>query len=429
MAVAAAAKTALELCQDLAAEPRIPGTGGYDRAVDLLEAYLLGRGVPVERVEVSVNRSIPTRSDVLLFEDSASQSAFTGLRERWSAEAVPTQPLPAAYGFNVENGDVRGPVVDAGGGSVEDFERLAAMGVQPDGAVALVDLNHSPLFRERILNVTTRAAQAGFLGVLVAPSENAVGIGWPTREDQLILEDRGFDRKDPLSIPAAPIRLVEAKAIRSRLRAKRVRGDDGKTVSIKVGPGPVEARVSVECPSVRLENVSALLVGASPKMKWILHVPSDESWELPLQGAGLTAAAAAGAIAAIERGGAIRRLLLAPRGAENTGASHAVAGALASMDGLSNPWLAGDGSELNVFGGRTRMPASYETSLRAWDRHFGGQLSKRTGAASTWIDYLLLSPVFRSAESGLGTQILFAPIPLPIPVPDALPRAPSPGGQ
>lgn len=414
----------LALCQELAAEPRIPGTGGYDRAVELLEAFLEARGVPVERIEVSVTRGIPTRSDVLLFEDSSATSAFDGLRERWSPDSVPTQPLPAAYGFNVENGNVRGAVVDAGAGSQDDFARLKTLRVPTDGAIALVSVQPSPIFRERIFDVAARAAQAGFAGLLVAPPStapvpNAPMAPAPVDPRKLILEDRSFGREDRLAIPAAPIQLVQAQSIQERLRVKRVRGEDGQVASQRLGPGPVEAQVRVECPLVKLDGVPALIAGLRGREKATVHVPIDESWELPIQGAAL---AAVGASAA-QTGDPLRLLLLAPRGAPRSGL--AVGNALAPLDGLVSGWSAEFAPDLVVFGGRTRMPASYDTSVRSLDRRLGGELSKRADAATLWIAYLLRSEIRPLSQEAPGGRVLIAPIPAALP-PASAPQSAAP---
>ncbi|MEM9383274.1 MAG: hypothetical protein AAGB93_25245, partial [Planctomycetota bacterium] len=279
----------LALLAELCSEPRVPGTAGYARAVGILGRELGGTGRLVHREPTRVARAIPTRSDVLLFEDDIAESAFGGLRERWNPGPGATAPLPPAYRWNVERANVRGPVVDAGAGSAEDFQRAVDLRIDLRGTVALVAVPRVPSERgEGLRTIARRARDAGCGALLVAPVRPG-----PGPNDHVLADTSpSAGQEERLVLPVAPIRTAEADAIRTRLRVRRVRGGDGRGVSIRVGPGPVEAGVRIECPKTQ-EDVDTLVcawrTGDLPAQ--VLHVRLDERPDVALGGAPAVVAA------------------------------------------------------------------------------------------------------------------------------------------
>ncbi|MEM9801677.1 MAG: hypothetical protein AAGA20_15230 [Planctomycetota bacterium] len=386
-----ATREPMALLEALTAEPRIVGTAGYDRALAIVQEELSAADVDVTIALTTTLRAVPHRSDVELFEDAIVDTPFAGLRERWDPDAVPTQPHPAAYPWNCERANFRGPIVDCGTGATSDFEDLAAYGIDPSGAVALVRVPSSS--RERkddIRSIAVRAGRAGCVALLVAPLEPGLA------RDDFVLEDTAppfaMRRKlaaPRLALPTAPIRSVEAVAITERLRAKRVRGADGRGTTVRAGPGPVEARVAIECP---VEEIGGpLMLFCPPK--------SDEATE---QRAGRALA-----INLEERpdqllGGALplaAAILAATRGPDVEGSSRRFV--------LFAPWSEIEGTIdwTNVEGGDPSQvvlpdevlgvdgaPPLINESVARLSKRLDGGLPLRLGAMSDWIERAMRPP-------------------------------------
>lgn len=246
------------LLSELTREPRIIGTPGYDRALATVKNTLIRAGLkPSERTRKS-GRAIATRCDVLFFEDATQSTAFGGLRERWDPAAIPTMPRPMAYDHNPASAGVRGPVVHIGAGLDADFERVREYGADLSGAVLLAVMELAPAKRSTtVREIAERAAGAGAAGLLIAPLPD-MDLA-PLEARQLYVRENTI-HKNPLPLPVAPIRGLEAEAIGKRLRTKRIRGEDGKAIPVRLGPGPVEVSVTVECPLVVIEDVLELVL-------------------------------------------------------------------------------------------------------------------------------------------------------------------------
>ena len=406
---------ATELLAELAAEPRIVGTAGYERAVAIAERELRAAGAPVQLATIQARRAVPRRSEVLLFEDGIAASAFAGLRERWRPAAVPTMPLPAAFEWNTVDGDARGPIVEFGEGLEVDFERVRSLGVAPRGAVALVSMPRAGASRRTtVREVAIRARDAGCIAVLIAPLKPGPGPDDFALQDCAPAPDSELEDA-PLVIPCAPIRSTESAAIRSRLRVKRVRGDDGAGRSLRLGPGPIEARVVVECPH---EELTARTVVHSPVqgtlgVKARMHLVSlDESSEFALGGA--PAIAAALRAVSIARSGPLPRasgLVFGPRHPSTADRLHdgiVLDAVLAPHAGLDSPT---DAARL----GPSRLAPVADETIERLSARLGDELAKRLDAAARWIAYSLGparpdgAPERREAEPFL--RILFAPLP------------------
>lgn len=253
-----------ELMLELSREPRIVGTRGYDRALDIVGSTLERAGLHPERRVRKSGRAIPLRSDVLLFEDGTQGTPFAGLRERWDPNAIPTMPRPMAFDHNPESAEVRGQIVRVGAGLSADFERVIGLGVPLEGKILLATMELAPAERRTtVREMAERAAAAGAVGLLVAPTQAAdtpSPLALTAEAARPLWVEENTVGATPLALPTAPIRAIEAEAIDERLRTKRVRGSDGKATPIRLGPGPVEATIAVECPLVLIQSVPELVV-------------------------------------------------------------------------------------------------------------------------------------------------------------------------
>ena len=217
-----------ELMLELSREPRIVGTRGYDRALDIVGSTLERAGLHPERRVRKSGRAIPLRSDVLLFEDGTQGTPFAGLRERWDPDAIPTMPRPMAFDHNPESAEVRGQIVRVGAGLSADFERVIGLGVPLEGKILLATMELAPAERRTtVREMAERAAATGAVGLLVAPTQAAdtpSPLALTAEAARPLWVEENTVGATPLALPTAPIRAIEAEAIDERLRTKRVRG-------------------------------------------------------------------------------------------------------------------------------------------------------------------------------------------------------------
>ena len=431
------------LLEALAREPRVAGTPSHERGVDALLAALRARGLEPERFPVEVPRAVPTRSDVLLFEDGIAASPFAGLKERWDPAAAPASPLPAAFAWNPAAASVRGPVVDLGAGLDADFEEAARMRIALEGTVALVTVPAAPASRRTtVRGIALRAAARGCVGVLIAPLRPG-----PRRNDFVLAdtatasaarlntaaanidaadtaaadsaagESAAADPAGPeaarLPLPCAPVRSAEAAAIRERLRVRRVRGASGRTVTLRVGPGPVEVGLDVRCPLEWVE-ASALRVSVPSAVGGRRHlVPTDHRVEASLGGAA-TLSAAVGAVAALRDRPLEHRdlVVFAPRRASSptlrAGPGLLIDAALAPRAGA--PLLVRFGRL-----GPSRLAPRQDELTGGLVERLAGQLAPRLEASTAWIEYGLAGEDVprrpSGARAGRALERLLAPLP------------------
>ena len=398
---------------ELSGSPRAAGTPDHERGLDRVEAALRAAGLRPERLEVEATRAIPTRSEVLLFEDAIASVAFAGLKERWDPEASPSLPLPAAYSWNASTTRTRGPVVELGAGLESDFAEAERLRLSLEGTVALVTVPAVPINRKTSLRaIASRAASRGCIGVLVAPLRPGA-----TRDDFVLADVRPAAGGAPdalvLPLPCAPIRSAEAQMLRSRLKVRRVRGANGKAATIRVGPGPVEVALTIECPVTQV-SAGALRLDVPSMRRGTLHVvSSDHRADLSLGGAAAVAVAV-GAAAALGPPGdsGTATLWFGPRGAARPAGLGApglqLDAVLAPRPGT--PMMARFGS----LGPSRLSPMVGEFDQQLASR-LAGQLEMRMAAAVHWISYsitgadLLRSP--SGARAARGLERLLAPLP------------------
>lgn len=296
-----------DLLLELTRTPRLAGTPASYRAVTFLEEVLTEAGFEVEVDSRLVLLSLPRRLELSVFDDQNSESATYERVDTFDPDALPPGDLPPFNSWS-KSGEVRGEVIDAGWGLEEDFERLSKARIDVAGKVALVRYGRS--YRGDKVRLAEAAGCAGVL-LFTPPADEATP--WPEGKDLPSYEvQRGSiapihrGTGDPLTpgfasptleaageihpgrwadamanlpgIPAMPIGAEEAETILSRLATRRVRGEDGKAQTIRLGPGPVSVRVQVKAPRERrpIHNVIATLPGARPE--FILAGNHRDAW-------------------------------------------------------------------------------------------------------------------------------------------------------
>jgi hypothetical protein len=246
----------------------LPGSHAEREAADLCRATLRAAGLEVEEVALPTTVRLPIRQDLQVFAGPSEQSAVLERYEAFDWSALPTWPVPPVY-RNTPTADVRGPVVDAGAGTASDFERLAAQRIEVKDCVVLVRSSESPA-------ILAREAEARGARALLVHAPRKTGVAtWPDGPWATDRQLAGGEVYPVCAIPAAPIRAAEADAIATRLRARRVRGDDGSTVTVQVGPGPVEVRLALDVPVQETQRLAltARTPGADVAQQVSLYAP------------------------------------------------------------------------------------------------------------------------------------------------------------
>lgn len=165
----------------LAGMPHDAGTEGDAWTIETLGLFFDALGLAVERHEIDVLLSRPERAEVRVFAPDVDASGLElALREnavegdRFSATA------DARRGWNAYSGSgaVRGRVVYANYGTLEDFDRLRELGVDLNGAIVLARYGRN--FRGYKARFA-EAAGAGGLLMYTDPADAGWGRGlsWP----------------------------------------------------------------------------------------------------------------------------------------------------------------------------------------------------------------------------------------------------------
>ncbi len=286
------------LLSEFASEPRLAGTSGSLRAAKFVRRVLEEAGWSVEFDERAVCLSLPRRLGFEVFVDSTADAALVSRLDVFDPDALPAGDIPKFNAWTAE-GQVRGPVVDAGHGLRLDFERLEAAGIDLAGSIALCRYGRG--YR----GVKARlAASFGCAGVLLFsdPAEDGAQKGavwpegpwkpgWDAQRGSILpiintpgdpstpgfaspapgaapapgaqrLEGAALDAVLP-SLPCLPIGADDAGVILERLAARRMTDIDGTKRGVKVGPGPVQVQLDITAPrEVRtVRNVIARIAG------------------------------------------------------------------------------------------------------------------------------------------------------------------------
>lgn len=281
-----AAARARELSLELTGAPRLAGTIGSAWGASVVARHLAAAGWEVEIDEREVLLSLPRRLELFAFEDGAATSPFLERRTRYDADAIPPGDVPLYSAWSA-SADVRAPLVDVGRGLRADYERLAAAGVDVEGAIALAQ--YGGAYRGVKVDL---ASEFGCVGVLlwsppssdgaergdvwpagpfkpdwaaqrgsIAPMGHVPGDpstpGWasPRTGEEATGARRASDEEIAAvlpSIPCLPIGSGDALKLQAGLR--------------ELGPGPLEVRLDLDVPRElrAIQNVIARLPGTGP---------------------------------------------------------------------------------------------------------------------------------------------------------------------
>ncbi len=293
----------------LTAVPHVAGTPA-DRATaeyvrDRMVAY--GWETRIEEIPVWLNYPVEVGLEMTAPHRETLSLRETGLE--WDRTAYNHDALPAFHGYGAA-GEVEADVVYANYGDVDDFKKLAEMGVELRGRVVLV--RYGKNFRGLKVRNAERAGAAAVLiysdpaddGYAVAdpyprgPARPADAIqrgsvqflgeapgdpttpGWPSKAGGKRLsaaEAHGIPR-----IPSLPIAYSEGQKLLAALEGPNApKGwQGGLPLAYHVGPGPARVHLkSVQDYKVRpIWNVIATLRGREAPDQWVVGGNHRDAW-------------------------------------------------------------------------------------------------------------------------------------------------------
>ena len=293
----------------LTAEPHVAGTPADRATAEYVRERLAAYGWDARIEEVPVYLNYPTLSRLELVAPARETLA---LRERgvpWDKDAYSLRAFDAFHGYSA-SGEVTAGVVYANYGDVDDFKKLAELGIEVRGRIALV--RYGKIFRG--LKVRN-AEKAGAAGVIIysdpaddgfakadpyprgpARPEDAIQRGsvqflsegpgdpttpgWGSRAGGKRLAAK--DAKGIPRIPSLPLSWGEALKILRALEGPRVPDawQGGLPLAYHLGPGPAVLHLaSRQDYAVRpIWNVVATLKGRETPDQWIVCGNHRDAW-------------------------------------------------------------------------------------------------------------------------------------------------------
>lgn len=268
------APSARALLLELTEQTRLAGTRGSQLAAERCAEHLRQAGFTVEIDRREVVQALP-----LSIELRATDAGRTVL-ERWSSfqpDAIPAGDVPLVNG-GTKSGRVQGRVVDVGRGLREDYERLAAAGIDTRGCIALA--RYGGAYRGVKVDL---AAARGCVGVLLwnDPARDGFerGTPWPLGQWKPAHEaERGSvtpigrspgDPSTPAGASGAPNTQTERltgdalERTLSRLPCIPISASEGRELLARAATATVEFEVQAPPRLVVLHNVIARLDGTS----------------------------------------------------------------------------------------------------------------------------------------------------------------------
>jgi N-acetylated-alpha-linked acidic dipeptidase len=295
-----------EFVRTLASRPHVAGTEPQARTRDYVIQQMQSWGLQTSLAEYEVY--LPHPIDVVLERLSPAPRRFT-LREPPLPQApgcTDPEQWPAWHGFAAA-GDVRGQIVYVNYARLEDLDRLAELGVQLAGKIALA--RYGEIFRgHKVLNVQHRGAvgcilysdpfdDGYFRGDVypagsMRPAESIqrgglnVVNGDPTAPGRVSLE--GVERTAPEEvptlprIPSLPIGYNVAEELLRTLQGPEVPQEWQGALPFRyhLGPGPAEVRLKVEhdrgCR--KIWNTFGQITGNQRPGKWVIVGAHRDAW-------------------------------------------------------------------------------------------------------------------------------------------------------
>jgi N-acetylated-alpha-linked acidic dipeptidase len=293
----------------LTEEPHVAGTPADRATADYVLAKLQSYGWDAHLEAVPVYLNYPGKSQLELIEPHREPLALRETGQPWDKDAFDSAAFDAFHGYGAA-GEVTAQAVYANYGDVEDFQKLADLGIDVRGRIALV--RYGKIFRG--LKVRN-AEKAGAAGVLIysdpeddgfakadpyprGPGRPADAIqrgsvqflsegpgdpttpGWGSAEGGKRLkpsEAKGIPR-----IPSLPISWGEAQKIFEALEgpASPPGWQGAIPLTYHVGPGPAKLHMNVaQDYAVRpIWNVIATLKGRERPDQWVMCGNHRDAW-------------------------------------------------------------------------------------------------------------------------------------------------------
>jgi len=339
----------------LTEEPHVAGTAQEKKVAEYVRDRLIEMGLETEVASYDVFLNYPKNVSARLIEPEEEELS---LREEFIAsdkDSVARGMFPAFHGY-AASGTATGQVVYVNYGTPEDFERLAKMGISPEGHVVLA--RYGKVFRGlKVREAEKRGAVGVFIysdpaddgymrgdvypdGPMRPPSAIQRGSvqflsvqpgdpstpGYPSRADAKRLSRAEMENVP--RIPSLPLSYGEAEKILRRLGGPRVPDtwQGGLPFAYHVGPGgaAVELEVEMEGGLRPIYNVFARIPGKEESDQLVILGNHRDAWNHgavdPNSGTAAWLETARGLAAAIEAGWQPRRtILLASWDAEEYG--------------------------------------------------------------------------------------------------------------
>ncbi len=271
------------LLAELASRPRLAGTAGSHWGAELVAKHLSEAGFEVEIDSREVLLSLPRKLGVEFFESGSAEAPFHARTETFDPDAEDPGAIPPFNAWSA-NGVFRGPVVDAGRGLREDFERLRALGIDLHGTIALCayggayrgvkpqlaaefgcagvllynraedsGAGRGPVWPEGPWKPGNEAERGSILPIATGPGDPSTpGFASPAPgkappDGKKRLEGRALAAVLP-QIACLPIGSSEAALLREKLAEREITNAASEPEKVRLGPGPVEARLAVDAP-------------------------------------------------------------------------------------------------------------------------------------------------------------------------------------
>jgi N-acetylated-alpha-linked acidic dipeptidase len=299
------ADSSRRIARALSIEPHIAGTPAQERTRDYVNAELRKLGLRVETRSYRVY--LPHATGVQLWRVSPNPQPLLVDEPRVAGDSVTELPqYPTVNGYSAA-GDVTGEIVYVNYGLVEDYVRLDSMGISVRGKIALARYGRS--FR----GIKAREAEkhgASALLIYSDPIDDGYVVGdvypaGPMRPARGVQRGSVFNGYgDPSTpgyagtlnasrltteqmviphIPVVPIAYGTAQALLEEVRGGTVpqSWQGGLPFRYHVGPGPVQARVSVTLdsqPYKTIHNTTATLIGRSAPDEIIVIGGHRDGW-------------------------------------------------------------------------------------------------------------------------------------------------------
>jgi N-acetylated-alpha-linked acidic dipeptidase len=339
----------------LTEEPHVAGTAQEKKVADYVRERLIEMNLETEVASYDVFLNYPKNVSARLIEPVEEELS---MREEFIAsdkDSVARGMFPAFHGY-AASGQATGQVLYVNYGTPADFERLAKMGISPEGHVVLV--RYGEVFRGLKVREAEKRGAVGVLiysdpaddgymrgdvypdGPMRPPSAIQRGSvqflsvqpgdpstpGYPARADAKRLSRSEMENVP--RIPSLPLSYGEAEKILRRLGGPRVPDawQGGLPFAYHVGPGgaAVELEVEMDEGLRPIYNVFARIPGNEESDQLVILGNHRDSWTHgavdPNSGTAAWLETARGLAAAIEAGWRPRRtILLASWDAEEYG--------------------------------------------------------------------------------------------------------------